>query len=306
MGYTLKTANMSPVPQMDGTWAFYSNGADYLVGGWDGVAPTFKTVFKSTNQGVTWSALPDFNHRFHTAATCVVNGVGYIVGGDQLSPTVDGDWRRSSHKFDNEVWTQIAANPGIQNRALSCMVHLDDSFYVIGGQSDNSGTVVYDTVLRSDDGLNTFSTILADTKTQGFTNPLSWGSCWVHQGLIWSICGSRHASPQGKFIFSSPDGITWTYRGTFRGLSRSYCQVISHNGRIWVFNGHNSRFNSAGNPTGNLRDVWTIDVLNGGRIVQTYQGQTGWGIRHAMSIWSNPQGIMCCLGIGVDCWLLEV
>jgi hypothetical protein len=305
MGYTRKAAN-TLLPSMDGTWGFYANGADYLIGGWDGIAPTFKTVFKSTNQGVTWSALPDFNHRFHTAATCVVNNVGYIVGGDQLSLAVDGDWRRSSHKFENETWTQIAANPGIQNRCLAGLVHLNDSFFMVGGQDDNSGTTVYDTVLRSDDGLQTFTTIQSDTKAQGFSNPLSWGAVWVHQGLIWSICGSRHAGPHGKFIYSSLDGITWTYRGLFRGLSRTYCQILSHNGRIWVFNGHNSRFNSAGNPTGNLRDVWTIDVLNGGRIVQTYQGETAWSRRHAMSIWSNPQGIMCALGTDADCWMLEV
>jgi hypothetical protein len=306
MGYVRKSSNISPVPAMDGTWGFYANGADYLVGGWDGTEPTYKTVFKSTNQGVTWSALADFNHQFHTGATCVVNGVGYIVGGDQLSPSVDGDWRRSSHKFENETWTQIASNPGIENRCLACLVHLNSSFYLIGGQSDNSGTIAYDTVLRSDDGLETFTTILSDTKLQGFSNWLSWGSCVVHQGLIWSVCGSRHTGEHGRFIFSSPDGVTWTYRGTLRGMSRTYCQVVSHNGRLWVFNGHNGRFDSAGNPTGNLRDVWTIDVLNGGRVVQTYQGLTGWSARHAMSIWSNPQGIMCTLGTGVECWMYEI
>lgn len=308
MGYHLKNAGMSGIPAMDGTWGFYGNGADYLVGGWDGVAPTYKTVFKSVNNGVSWTSLADFNHNFHTAATCVIDGVGYIVGGDQLSPTVDGDWRRSSHKFDSstETWTQIAANPGIANRCLGGLAYLNGSFFMLGGQSDNDGTITYDTVLRSDDGLETFSEIQSDTKTQGFSNPLSWGSFLVHQNQLWSVCGSRHVDPHGKFIFSSSDGITWTYRGSFRGLSRTYCQVLSHNGRLWVFNGWNAKFNSTGNPAGNLRDVWTIDTLNGGRIVQTYQGLTAWSSRHAMSIWSNPNGIMCALGIGNDCWMLEI
>lgn len=304
MGFHLKSSSSLPTA-MDGTFGFYANGYDYLVGGWDGIAPTYKTLFRSDNDGVTWAAQTDFNHKFHTAATCVVDDVAYVVGGDQLSPSVDGDWRRSSHKFESGSWSQIAADPGIQNRCLAGLVYYNSSFYLIGGQDDNSGTTTYDTVLRSDDGLVTFSSIQSDTKTQGFTNPLSWGSVCVHQGLIWSICGSRHVGPHGKRIFSSSDGITWTYRGEFRGLSRTYCQVLSHNGKIWVFNGHNASFDSAGNPTGDLREYWTIEVLNGGRIVQTYKGTTGWNRRHAMSIWSNPRGIMCALGGTRDCWMLE-
>lgn len=302
------TLNSPAIPSMDGTFGFHGNGKEFLVGGWDGVAPTFKTVFKSDNRGVTWSALADFNHKFHTGATCIVNGIAYVVGGDQLSPSVDGDWRRSSHSFDTstEVWTQIAANPGVQNRCLAGLAFLNDSFFLVGGQDDNFGTNVYNTVLRSDDGLATFTTAQSDTKTQGFRNPLSWGTIVAHQGLLWSVCGSQHVGAHGKQIFSSPDGITWTYRATFRGLSRTYCQVLSHGGRLWLFNGHNARFNSAGNPTGNLSDVWTIDVLNGGRIVQTYQGQTAWSARHAATTWSTPGGIMCALGGAGDCWLMEV
>lgn len=305
MGFHLCSDTSLPVA-MDGTFGFHIGGYDYLVGGWDGTAPTYKTVFRSANRGVTWVAQTDFNHKFHTAATCVVNDKAYIVGGDQLSPSVDGDWRRSSHKFEAGSWSQIAANPGIQNRCLGGLIFYNDSFYLVGGQDDNSGSTTYDTVLRSDDGLVTFNSIQSDTKTQGFTNPLSWGSLCVHQGLMWSICGSRHAGPHGKRIFSSSDGITWTYRGEFRGLARTYCQVLSHNGKIWVFNGHNIAFNSTGNPTGNLREYWTIEVLNGGRIVQTYKGNTGWDRRHAMSIWSTPYGIMCALGSDRSCWMLEI
>lgn len=301
-------SNSPAIPGMDGVFGFHGSGKEFLVGGWDGTAPTYKTVFKSANRGITWSALADFNHKFHTAATCVVNGIAYIVGGDQLSPTVDGDWRRSSHSFNTstETWTQIAANPGIQNRCLSGMAFFNDSFYLIGGQDNNSGTTVYDTVLRSDDGLQTFSVIQSNTRAQGFHNPLSWGTVLVHQNKLWSVCGSRHVDPHGKHLFKSDDGITWQYVATFEGLSRSYCQVISHNGRLWIFNGHNSTHNSTGNPTGNLNDVWTVDILNGGRIVQTNQGTTGWSRRHAMSIWSTPGGIMCALGSDGDCWLLEV
>lgn len=291
---------------MDGTFGFYIGGYDYLVGGWDGTAPTYKTVYRSDNRGVTWAAQTDFNHKFHTAASCVVDDKAYIVGGDFFNPSIDGDYRRSSHKFETGSWSQIASNAGIGNRCLGGMVYLNGSFYIVGGQDDISGTNVFDTVMRSDDGCQSFTTILADTKTQGFTSPLSWGSVCVHQGLIWAICGSRHAAQHGRKIISSSDGINWTFRGWFRGMSRSYAPVVSHNGKIYVFNGNNPRFNSTGNPDGNLSDYWTIEVLNGGRIVQTYKGDTGWARQHAISIWSTPYGIMMALGGTRHSWLFEV
>ena len=109
---------------------------------------------------VVWrrAAQTDFNHKFHTAASCVVDDKAYIVGGDFFNPSIDGDYRRSSHKFESGSWSQIASNAGIGNRCLGGMVYLNGSFgfYIVGGQDDISGTNVSDTVMRSDDGCQSF------------------------------------------------------------------------------------------------------------------------------------------------------
>lgn len=294
----------------DGTFGFWDGTYNHLVGGWSVLASpqTFKTHWRSDNDGVTFSALPDFDYRFHTAATCVVNNVAYIVGGDTLSPTYDGDWRRSSHKYENGAWSQIAANPGIANRCLCQLVYLNDEFFLIGGQSSiTTGIVYYDTVLRSTDGLNTFTEVVSDTKTFGMQTNLAWGAYATHRGKIWRVCGRQHSSlGTDTAIFSSVDGINWDYRGRFRGTGRNYLRLLSHNGRLFVFNGHNARTNEY-LPSGNISDYWIIDELNGGRLVQTYMGSTGWSARHAPCIWSSPKGIFCFSGsVSVnDLWLLE-
>ena len=97
--------------------------------------------------------------------------------------------------------------------------------------------------------------------------------------------------------------------------------VVSHNGKIYVFNGNNPRFNSTGNPDGNLSDYWTIEVLNGGRIVQAYKGDTGWSAstRNIDLVYTlrDHDGLVALGTVGYlrssvgtairqrDCWMLE-
>lgn len=317
MGFTKRADSVAQLG--DGTFGFHSGGYDYLLGGWTSTPPyTVNKFWRSGNNGVTFEAQSDFAYGLHTPQSCVVDEIAYLVGGDTINYTNEGDWRRASYKCENGVWSQIAANPGIENRCLGSLVHLNDNFYLIGGttSTDIGSATQYRTVLRSEDGLQTFTEILADTRAQGFDAPLGHGAYCVHRGKIWRIGGGYHSAwyltqPETS-IYSSVDGISWEYRGRFKGLGRIYPQVISHNGKIYVFNGANlgayegtADVQSSSDP--DLRDWWTVEELNGGRLVQTYKGQTGWSHRHAAAIWSSPQGIKCfCGSVAVaDMWTLE-
>ncbi len=318
MGFTLRAASVAQLG--DGTFGFYQGGYDYLLGGWVSTSPfTNNKFWRSGNNGVTFDAMPDFAYPLHTPMACVVDEVAYLVGGDTINFTFGGAYIRSSWKCENGVWSQIAADPGIENRCIGCLVHMNGAFYLIGGSSstDKAAATHYRTVLRSDDGLQTFTTILADTRTQGFDTPLAHGSYCVHRNKIWRIgTGGYHGifylnEPETS-ILSSSDGITWEYRGRFKGLGRTYPQVLSHNGKIYVFNGNNpgayeSTADVLSSSDGDMRDWWTIEELNGGRLVQTYRGQTGWDHRHAAAMWSSPNGIKCFCGSVAtpDLWTLE-
>lgn len=317
MGFTQRSTAVAQLG--DGSFGFYQGGYDYILGGWVSTSPfTNNKFWRSGNNCVTFDAQPDFAYALHTPQACVVDEVAYLVGGDTINFTIEGDWRRSSWKCENGVWSQIAANPGIANRCLGSLVYLNGSFFLIGGTTSTvkAGATHYRTVLRSDDGLQTFTEILSDTRTQGFDTPLAHGACCVHRNKIWRIVGGYHSAwfstePETS-IFSSSDGITWEYRGRFQGFGRIYPQVISHNGRIYVFNGANQagyESNAAvlSSTDPDIQDYWTIEELNGGRLVQTYKGPTGWSHRHAAAIWSSPQGIRCFCGSvpQADMWTLE-
>lgn len=318
MTFTQKSSNQYFTA--DGVFGFSDGTYDYLLGGWQSGA-TRKDFHRSADGGVTFTAQTDFGYRAHTWQACfdIDEGKAYLVGGDTYNQISEGDWRRSSHKFEAGSWSQIAANPGIENRCLGSLVKLGDDFYLIGGQDvhTNNTPTVYDTVLKSTDGLQTFTTILADTKTQGFRGGLLWGSCVAYKGEIWKVCGSIYlASPNlwrrgyETNILSSSDGITWTWRARFKGAGRHYHQCVVYNEKIYVFNGFHGTVVSLTDSPGNLKDFWTIEKLSSGKIVQTYKGLCDWGSRHAATVWANHNGIMFFGGTGTasdlacqDCWL---
>jgi len=314
MTFTLKSA--AATQACDGAFGFSDGSADYIVGGWTGGSTSLNKFWKSTDGGANWVAQSDFAYKFHFAAVTIVGNVPYIVGGDYYNFTVDGAYRKDAYKFQSGSWTQIASDCGIGNRCLAALVYLGSSFYLIGGQSTLAKSSVFDTVMRSDDGCATFTSILADTKMQGFTGGLTGGAFIVYQDLIWKIGGGIYTNTTfgreyDTQILSSPDGINWTYRGEFRGQGRNYAQMCVHNGKIYLFGGFNDTVSGANvESPGNMSDYWTIELLSSGKIVQTYKGLCDWGSRHAHTIWTNSSGIMMFGGSGNlggfvtnECWL---
>jgi len=307
--FTEKSASVAQA--CDGAVGWYDGTYDYILGGWLGGTTTLAKFWRSANGGASFSAQSDFSYPFHTAANCVVNNVLYLVGGDIYSPQPanSNDYVRSSMKFEAGSWSTIAADCDMADRCLSALVFLDDAFYLIGGQAttDKTGTV-YNTVLRSDDGCANFTSILADTKAQGFGSGQVYGACVAWRGLLWMICGGVYDNDVVKrepdrHIFSSPDGITWTYRADFAGVGRGYPECIVYNDRLYVIGGYNGMYGA------NLQGVWTIDLLADGRFIQEFHLPT-FSDRHAHSAWVSSAGILVFggtsnAGLKSDCWLIE-
>ena len=314
MGFTQKSTNQYFAT--DGVFGFNDGTYDYLTGGWAGGSTTYNYFYRSSDDGATFSAQTAFTFNAHTFQSCVANNVAYIVGGDTYNKTVGGDWKRSSHKFESGAWSQIAANPGIADRCLGALVYHNDDFYLIGGQYNLTVASAYHTVLRSTDGLTTFTEVLSDTRTQGFFGGLLWGSVVSYKGLLWKIGGGVYTDTPywcRKYdtnIFSSPDGVSWTWRGRFKGAGRNYPQCLVFNDKIYVFNGFNPLTHANVQSPGNMSDYWTLELLSSGKIVQTYKGTTDWGTRHALACWLGNGGIMMFGGSGGvggtptrECWL---
>lgn len=300
----------------DGAFGFSDGTADYVVGGWTGGSTSLKAFWKSTDVGANWVQQSDFAYKFHFGAVCVYNNVAYVVGGDYYNFTVDGAYKKSSYKFQGGAWTQIASDCGMGNRCLAALVCLGGDFYLIGGQSDLTKNNVFDTVLKSTDGCASFTSILADTKPSGFRGGLVGGAYCVYKNLIWRVGGGIYtdtakAREYDTAIYTSPDGINWTYRGEFKGPGRNYSQLAVYNDKIYIFGGFNDLTSGSHvESPGNMKDYWTIELLSSGRIVQTYKGLCDWGTRHAHTVWANSSGLMMFGGSGKagglitgECWL---
>jgi hypothetical protein len=309
VNYTQKSPSVAQA--CDGALGFSDGTNDFIAWGWISGSTSIPNLWKSTNGGSSFAAQADLPYPAHTLAAAKKANDIYVVGGDVFNPINSGDFIRSSGKFVGGVYSQIAANCGIADRCLGQLVYNDDTdeFLYFGGQRGvNITDGVYNTVMKSTNNCNSFTVIQADT-TPYFAGGLLYGAVIYFKGLYWKICGALYdnntaARTYVTKIFSSPDGITWTYRDDFKGIGRHYLQTIVYKNKIWLFGGYNSCYG------GNLDDVWTID-WNGIRVQQQYMGTTPFTPRHAHTCWLNSQGIMFFGGtdndaptLNNDIWLI--
>lgn len=302
LSYTLKSNNQAFAG--DGFLGYNQDGVDYLFGGWTSAGGSTNTTYKSLNKGTTFTLESNFYQAAHTMASAIKNNVLYVVGGDVLAAN------SSSYKFEAGVWSQIAADCGTANRSLGQLVEHNGDFYYFGGQTGLTIGTVFNTVLKSTNNCLSFTEINADTKPE-FYGGLHWGAVVSYKGLLWKICGGMYDNNPAirtydTQVFSSPDGITWTSRGMFKGIGRHYHQCIVYNNRIYLFNGYNSY---AGN---NLNDVWSMGFA-GGKVDWRYEGITDWGTRHALAIWQSGDSLLMFGGTANpgnveqrECWEITI
>lgn len=282
LSYTLKSNNQAFAG--DGFLGFNQGGIDYLFFGWTSIGGATDTFYSSINKGTTFIQGPALYQSAHTVSSAIKNDILYVVGGDPIAPN------NSSYKFENGVWSQISANCGINNRILGQLVEHNGDFYYVGGQVDPTlAGGIFNTVLKSTDNCATFTTIDADTKPN-FYGGLLWGGVVSYKNLLWKICGgiydnSGSIRTYDTQVFSSPDGITWTLRGMFKGIGRHYHQSIVYNNRIYIFNGFNSYYGE------NLNDVWSMGFSNN-KVDWKYEGVSPWGTRHALTIWKSEDSLL--------------
>jgi len=245
-------------PPRDGCWGFSVGGNDYITIGWNSPNITYNSVYRSTDNGNSWTQLSNapFSGR-HTVASYNLPTQAYLVGGDYFNFSVGGQYAKDSWVYNGTTWTQKAANSGIGDRILMGATYHNGAFYIVGGQV--SRYIIdgeYNNVLRSTDNCVSFQEIA----TTPFPGGNLWGAVASFKGKMWKVCGGFYddvpplsARTYPREIYSSNDGITWTYEGMFPGQGRQYHQTIVWKDLLWVIGG----VNTTNSPnTINLRDTW--------------------------------------------------
>eukprot|EP01052_Picozoa_sp_SAG31_P029798 SAG31_NODE_2996_length_4803_cov_8.948342_7_plen_284_part_00 len=149
------------------------------------------------------------------------------------------------------------------------------------------------------------------------------GGVAVHQGMMW-ILGGGHVGPHGVSLSSlkywlpdqprmrdrlyyndvwcSADGVEWTRRLERAPWdARSYHDVATFDGRLWVLAGCNTEADSLAQVgvDGNMNDVWhSADGVSWEQLGTgpSFDSSTPWAIRHAMGVFVQGNALYIAAG----------
>lgn len=232
--YVFKTLSLSnAVAPMDGPALLQLGSGMRMYGGWDGVAPTFATIYDTTDT-ITFTPSADvMPYPMHTFNAGAKNNFteNWTWGGDfQLgtNPVV---------KYTEAGVELISADVSgtvYGQRFLSAGTIHNDYLYALGGQSDDIGTIVFTDVVRSLDGL---AWEVVGSLPPGF---YSAGCLYSINGvLVYCGGGDYSQSTLNDKVFKSTDnGANWIETATFPvGMRSIYCTGAVWDNKLWFLNG---------------------------------------------------------------------
>ena len=249
--WTQMTAAASWAGRMDHTSVALPDGSIALMGGNDGSASVLnnprKDVWRSTDQGATWTQMTAFalwtgRHR-HTSVA-LPDGSIVLMGGMNFrtSTRFNDVW----HSDDQgATWTQMtAASPWTGRQSHSSVVLPDGSIVLMGGHDGNYRNDVW----RSDDQGATWTRMTAAapwTARSGHT------SVALPDGSIILMGGYGSNNRLNDVWRSSDQGVTWTQITAAAGWSarNGHTTVALPDGSIILMAGFASKY-----------DVWRLET----------------------------------------------
>jgi N-acetylneuraminic acid mutarotase len=210
------------------------DGKIYVIGGTDTIyrvaTDYFSTVRMYDPTTDTWTMKADMPRGRARAATCVVDGKIYAIGG---SPHGDADFA-FVEMYDpaTDTWTRKADLP--RARCFLSASAVNNKIYVIGGKIYPSATMVA-TVEEYDPATNTW------TRKTDMPTARGCHSASVVDGKIYVIGGATGAFGPVVSTVEVYDPATdiWT-RKTDMPTARNFISTTVMNGRIYVIGGGNA------------------------------------------------------------------
>lgn len=312
--WTIVTPDAGFAPR-DGAGGAVLHGRAFLIGGWnpyDSVHFPLVTNNEvwSTVDGAEWAlerantfgtyafnSTADWAGR-HTAGVTVHEDQIWIMGGDATQKAYQPDVWRSP---DGKNWSLASERAPWGARALHVAGSFAGYLWVVGGQKLPQQTGgeegFYADVWRSKDGTDWERVAVegASWDPRGMVDQLP-----VLHGRMWLIGGGTYDTPEVRTrtilneIWSSSDGIRWTFHGNAPWAPRQYANVAAWDGRLWVFGGWDLQ--------SNLNDTWQSE--DGTRWTQV---PTPWPPRHAASVFPLEDSLLLVAGNNMrsDVWRLQ-
>lgn len=208
------------------------------------------------------------------------NNKHWMIGGSET--TSKNDVWNSDNGID---WICVQPNASFSPVRFHAGLVFDNKMWIFGGRGDTGNN--FTSVYYSTDGI----TWTLATNTPG------WNACHamnmiVFDGKMWMFGGQRQpdAAAWEYRIFSSSDGINWTYRGDGAYGQREYSAIFVIGSYIYLISG----FGAGGD--GYKNDVWrSSDGINWTQI-STGQFTTRYGQRGVF--YDNKMWVVCGTNAG--------
>lgn len=295
----------------DGACVIYFAGRTWLYGGWNTITATWSGGLYSgaagytTNEswvsddlGNTWTSIHDHvespptvgegawwgPRHTHVMFVATIGGTEYLycIGGDYQNGGSSDVWRTT----DGLTWTRMSAALGWGSRFLHMGGTLDGNLYVMGGQTDLTGTAFRD-VWRSTDGGATWTQLDdAPWLARGMVYDLT-----EYRGYLWLVGGGTYDASRTYFndVWRF-DGTTWIEvlaNGHAQWEGREYHNVRAFGGRLWLSGGYRGA---------NRNDVYSS---SDGETWAQLAG-TPWAAEHAAGLAVTPRGLVHATGNAMD------
>ncbi|WP_321506807.1 DUF3821 domain-containing protein [uncultured Methanoregula sp.] len=241
------------------------DGSIVLMGGWNGNGWKMNDVWRSTDNGATWTQMTDHAEwlaRVGQSSVVMPDGSIVLMGGHDGWGYRNDVWRSTDN---GATWIQMTTGAGWSGRYLHSSVAMPDgSIVLMGGQDDSYG--VKNDVWRSTDNGATWTQM---------TTGAGWSARWQHSSVAMPdgsivLMGGQDQSdmPKNDTWRSTDNGVTWTPVNVSSGWTARYghSSVVMPDGSIvmmggWDNSGYKNdvwRFNPAGSSAQNPSHTYTV------------------------------------------------
>ena len=220
----------------------------FLVLGGQDLNDNYENDVWAAEDGKNWAKVADADWPGRTGYQAVVyRGRLYVMGGWDGSEFLKDVWSSA----DGKTW-RPEDTPGWTARFRFQAVAHQGRLYVLGGGAESA--------LKND----VWSWAEGESSWMVMTTAAPWPARRGHQavshnGRIYVLGGGKALGSSGQAyrddVWSSLDGVNWSFEGNAEWGGRVLHQAVSHNGRLYVLGGTNSHSNEG--DFGRKNDVWS-------------------------------------------------
>jgi uncharacterized delta-60 repeat protein len=273
-----------------GTRAEHTNvvmpdGSIVLMGGLHSSPTDYNDVWRSTDQGATWTevnASAGWSARYYPTSVALSDGSIVLMGGYAFAGSTyyNDVWRSTDN---GTTWTEVNASAGWSARECHSSVALpDDSIVLMGG---TAGSTYYNDVWRSTDNGAHWTEVNASA---GWSARYCHSSVAMPDGSIILMGGSTSSGLKNDVWRSTNNGATWTQVNTSAGWAKRtrLSSVAMPDGSIVLMGGEDA--------SGYRNDVWQ-SIDNGATWIEVNVGAE-WSARSGFSSVAMPDGSIVLMG----------